>query len=72
MSKLNYVCENNVSDDDCNKCLIYGIIFSCLPDCPDFKDSRAWKRPGLTKEEIEHYSKLAEHYNQKAVRDDNT
>lgn len=50
MSKLNYMCENNISDSDCNKCLIYGVIYSCLPDCPDFKDSRLRMTPEMLKE----------------------
>ena len=38
---LNYLCENDVSDEDCFKCIIHGIKFRCPDDCPDFKDVRS-------------------------------
>lgn len=40
MSTLNYLCKKDVSDDDCNKCLVHGIMFGCPKGCPDFEDVR--------------------------------
>ena len=37
-------CIHNVSDDDCYKCMKYGIIFSCPPGCKYFEDER-YKEP---------------------------
>lgn len=47
MGTLNYLCGNDVSDEDCYKCLIHGIQFSCPPDCPDFADVRARMSPEM-------------------------
>ena len=30
-------CLNYDGDEDCNKCCVYGYIFSCLVPCPDYK-----------------------------------
>lgn len=38
---LNYLCRNDVSDEDCYKCLVHGITFACPNNCPDFDDVRA-------------------------------
>ena len=40
MSGLNHLCANDVSDDDCNKCMVHGIIFRCPHFCQDFEDIR--------------------------------
>lgn len=40
MQTLNYLCENDISDEDCYKCAKHGIVFGCPKDCPDFKDVR--------------------------------
>ena len=40
MRTLNYLCEHDISDDDCYRCEIHGIRFGCSSDCPDFKDVR--------------------------------
>lgn len=37
---LNYFCINNVSDEDCNKCMKFGIKFRCPDNCPHFDDER--------------------------------
>ena len=37
---LNYLCENDVSDEDCYKCSKHGIVFRCPDGCPDFNDIR--------------------------------
>lgn len=54
MSTLNYLCENDVSDDDCYKCVVHGILFGCPKDCPDFADAR--KR--MTKEQLAERERL--------------
>lgn len=51
MSKaLNYLCENDDSDEDRNMCMKRGIIFKCPSGCPDFIDVRANMPEGLLKE----------------------
>lgn len=35
---INEGCIHNVSDEDCNKCMIYGIIFRCPINCEHYKD----------------------------------
>lgn len=47
MGTLNYLCENDVSDEDCYKCLIHGIQFSCPSNCPDFQDVRKRMSPEM-------------------------
>lgn len=37
---LNYLCANDVSDEDCRKCAIHGIRYRCIANCPDFADIR--------------------------------
>lgn len=37
---LNYFCINNVSDEDCNRCMKYGIKFWCPANCPYFDDGK--------------------------------
>ena len=45
---LNYNCIHNVSDEDCNKCLIHGILPACPERCNDYNkvvkvdDGGAW------------------------------
>lgn len=35
----NYGCVHDCSDEDCNKCLIHGIMLNDCPwDCPDYED----------------------------------
>ena len=29
-------CVNNVSDEDCGKCMVRGLIFSCPQNCEDY------------------------------------
>lgn len=50
MRTLNYLCENDISDDDCLRCLVHGIKFRCPNDCPDFKDARKSMTPEMLKE----------------------
>lgn len=50
MRTLNYLCENDVSDDDCFKCMIHGITFRCPKGCPDFKDVRDKMSPEVKAE----------------------
>jgi len=40
MTTLNYLCANDVSDEDCYKCIKRGIVFRCPKGCPDFEDVR--------------------------------
>ena len=47
---LNYLCENDISDEDCLRCLINGIKFGCPEDCPDFKDVRKQMTPEMLEE----------------------
>ena len=36
-----YLCKHNISDEDCYKCGIHGLIFeSECRGCPDFADMR--------------------------------
>ena len=35
---LNNNCKNNVSDEDCCKCMKLGIIFRCPTGCEYFED----------------------------------
>lgn len=37
---FNYGCVNNVSDEDCGKCMIRGFIYGCPNRCSDFDDGR--------------------------------
>lgn len=37
---LNQYCVHNVSDDDCNKCMKYGIIFVCPTACEYYEEYR--------------------------------
>lgn len=54
MNGLNYLCNNDVSDEDCYKCMKYGIIFRCPDNCEHFDD----RRKGMTKEQLEERAKL--------------
>ena len=47
---LNYLCENDISDDDCLRCLKHGIKFKCPENCPDFDDARKHMSPEMLKE----------------------
>lgn len=33
---LNNTCIHNVSDEDCNKCMIHGILLKCPEGCKDY------------------------------------
>lgn len=35
---LNHLCKWDVSDEDCLKCLFYGIIYRCPAHCEHFSD----------------------------------
>ena len=50
MSTLNYLCKNDISDDDCYRCLKHGIKFGCPKNCPDFEDIRKDMSPELLAE----------------------
>jgi hypothetical protein len=50
MTGLNYLCENDISDDDCLQCGIHGIKFSCPDNCPDFRDVRESMTPEMLAE----------------------
>ena len=50
MSTLNYLCKNDVSDEDCNRCLVHGIMFGCPKGCPNFEDRRKDMSPELLAE----------------------
>lgn len=51
---LNYLCRNDVSDEDCNKCMKCGIIFRCPANCEHFDDARKY----MSKEQLEMRDKL--------------
>ena len=38
MADLNQFCIHDVSDEDCYKCMKYGIIWHCPSNCPEFED----------------------------------
>ena len=50
MSGLNHWCLNDVSDEDCYKCMKHGIIFRCPNPCPDFDDGRERLTPEMKAE----------------------
>lgn len=50
MSGLNYLCDYDVSDEDCYKCFKHGIIFRCPENCPDFEDARKRMSPEMLAE----------------------
>ena len=56
MSTLNYLCLNDVSDDDCYKCMKHGIVLRCPAACPDFDDRRKY----MTPKQLEERAKLME------------
>lgn len=58
MTTLNYLCRNDVSDDDCNKCIKHGIVFRCPAGCPDFDDVRKY----MTKRTIEKREEIMKQY----------
>lgn len=47
---LNYLCDHDISEDDCNRCSIHGITYRCPEGCPDFKDVRKEMPPEVSKE----------------------
>lgn len=42
MGTLNYLCRNDISDEDCYKCIEHGILLRCPINCPDFDDARKY------------------------------
>lgn len=56
MSTLNYLCKNDISEDDCYKCIKHGITFKCPSNCPDFADVRA----DMTEEQLKARQNLME------------
>ena len=50
MSTLNYLCKHDVSDEDCYKCMKYGIMFSCPANCEYFEDVRSQMTTEMLKE----------------------
>lgn len=55
---LNYLCENDMSDDDCYKCVKHGIVFRCPDGCHDFEDVRKKMTPEQLKEREELMKKM--------------
>lgn len=53
---LNAACYNDVSDDDCHKCLKYGIIARCEINCPYFTMNGRYDEED--KKQIERYKKM--------------
>ena len=47
---LNYLCNNDISDEDCYRCSAHGITFRCPDGCPDFDDVRNSMSTELKKE----------------------
>lgn len=47
---LNYLCDHDISDDDCNRCSVHGITYRCPEGCPDFKDVRKEMSPEILSE----------------------
>lgn len=39
-------CKNDISDEECNKCLKHKIILQCPENCPDYED---WRDDGVQK-----------------------
>lgn len=39
-------CKNDVSDEECNKCMKHRIILQCPENCPDYED---WREDGVQK-----------------------
>lgn len=31
---IDWTCKNNAADEDCNKCMIFGIVMDCPYNCP--------------------------------------
>jgi hypothetical protein len=54
---LNYFCINNVSDEDCNKCMKFGIKVRCPDNCEYFDDERnhmpEWARAKAKEDDTE-------------------
>lgn len=55
---LNCACYNDVSDDDCYKCLKYGIIVRCEINCPYFTMNGRYDEED--KEQIKRYRDMYE------------
>ena len=49
MATLNYLCYNDISDDDCKRCSKRGITMLCPDGCPDFTDVRKRMSPEVLK-----------------------
>ena len=47
---LNYLCNHDISDDDCNRCSVHGITYRCPEGCSDFKDARKEMSPEVSRE----------------------
>ena len=56
MSTLNYLCRNDISDDDCYRCSKHGITFRCPSGCPDFDDARKY----MNEEELAERTRIME------------
>ena len=41
---LNDYCKNNISDEDCYRCMKHGIILTCPMGCKDFEDESKIKQ----------------------------
>ena len=54
MRTLNYLCEYDISDEDCFRCYKHGIKFRCPDNCHDFKDVRK----GMTAEMLAERERL--------------
>jgi hypothetical protein len=39
-------CKNDVSDEECNKCMKHKYILQCPENCPDYED---WREDGVQK-----------------------
>lgn len=50
---LNYLCANDISDEDCGRCLVHGIKLFCPEGCEDFKDVRKQMSPDILKKRNE-------------------
>lgn len=58
MSTLNYLCRNDVSDEDCYKCIKQGILQRCPAKCPYFDDKRKYQDKKTLKKRKELMKKL--------------
>ena len=58
MSTLNYLCRNDISDEDCYRCVVHGLKYRCPDNCPDFDDVRKYMDKETLRERDEIMKKM--------------